>query len=162
MEKSKSMLAFKLLVSLVVCQLAGFIGAVFTTPAIGTWYATLTKPAFNPPNYLFAPVWTFLFIAMGVALFLIWVREKNDKEKKLAIILFFIQLFFNVAWSIVFFGFHSSLFAIFVIIILLVLIIKTTAKFFKLSEPAGILMIPYILWVSFAMILNIAVYFLNR
>jgi len=162
MESSKSTLAFKLLASLVVCQIAGFIGAVFTTPSISTWYATLEKPALNPPNYLFGPVWTFLFIAMGVALFLIWARAKNDKEKKLAIILFFIQLFFNIMWSIVFFGLHSPLLAIFVIIILLVLIIATTIKFFRLSEAAGILMIPYILWVGFATILNIAIYFLNR
>lgn len=162
MQKDKMILAFKLLASLVVCQAAGFIGAVFTTPSISTWYATLSKPVFNPPNYLFAPVWTVLFIAMGVALFLIWAREKNNKEKKLAIILFFIQLGFNIMWSIVFFGLHSPLFAIFVIVILLALIIATTIRFFKLSEVAGLLMIPYILWVSFATILNIALYVLNR
>lgn len=162
MEKSKSVLALKLLASLAICQLAGFIGAIFTTPSISTWYFALNKPIFNPPNYLFAPVWTLLFVAMGIALFLIWSKSENTKEKRLAIILFTLQLLFNVMWSIVFFGFHSPLFGIFVIIILLALIIITTIKFFKLSDMAGILMIPYIIWVGFATILNIALYVLNR
>lgn len=162
MKKNKTILALKLLASLIICQIAGFIGAIFTTPAISTWYATLEKPTFNPPNYLFAPVWTILFIAMGVALFLIWAKTKNDKEKKLAILLFAIQLFFNIMWSIVFFGLHSPFLGIIIIIILLALIITTTIRFFKLSETAGILMIPYILWVSFATVLNIALYMLNR
>jgi len=80
MEKDKTILALKLLASLVICQIAGFIGAIFTTPAVSTWYLTLNKPVFNPPNYLFAPVWTFLFIAMAIALFLVWVKKDGEKN----------------------------------------------------------------------------------
>jgi len=155
-------LALKLLASLVVCQIAGFIDAIFTTPSITTWYMTLNKPFFNPPNSVFAPVWTFLFIAMGLSLFFVWAKTEHQKEKFLAMTLFAIQLLFNMMWSLAFFGFHSPLFGIFVILILLALIIATTIRFFKLSEIAGILMAPYILWVGFATILNIAIFVLNR
>lgn len=162
MEKNKSILALKLLVSLVVCQLAGLVGAMFTTSEISTWYRLLQKPFFSPPNYLFAPVWTLPFVAMAVALFLVWIRIGKEKEKRLAMILFALQLFFNMLWSVVFFGLHSPLAGVFIIIILLFLIIATTLKFLRLSQIAAILMLPYILWVSFATLLNIAIWILNR
>ncbi|MDD5731876.1 MAG: tryptophan-rich sensory protein [Patescibacteria group bacterium] len=162
MEKDKMILALKLIASLVICQIAGFIGAIFTTPAVTTWYTTLNKPFFNPPSSIFAPVWTVLFIAMGIALFLVWTKTEHAKEKKLAILLFSIQLAFNVLWSVVFFGLHSPFIGILVILILLALIIATTIKFYKLSEIAGMLMVPYALWVGFATVLNIAVFILNR
>ena len=162
MEKDKTILAVKLLSSLAACQAAGLIGAVFTMPAVNTWYLTLNKPFFNPPNSIFGPVWTVLFIAMGIALFLVWVKNEHKKEKRLAIILFFIQLLFNMLWSVVFFGLHSPFLGVLIILILLALIIATAIRFYKLSETAGMLMIPYILWVSFASILNIAIWVLNR
>ena len=145
----------KLIISIIVCELAGIIGSFFTTPAVRTWYPTLSKPSFNPPSWLFAPVWTTLFLLMGIAMFLVWKKDKRGLS------IFFVQLFFNMLWSIMFFGLKSPLLGFMVIIILWVLILITIIKFFKISKPAGWLLIPYILWVSFATILNLAILIIN-
>ncbi len=152
---------FKLIISVLVCLGAGFVGSLFTTPRIDTWYANLQKPSFNPPNWLFGPVWTLLFILMGIALFLVW-NKGNNPGVRAAIFMFAIQLLFNMLWSIVFFGMRSPLGGIFVIIILWILIAITIILFYRNSFAASVLLLPYLLWVSFATILNFAIYLLNR
>mgnify|MGYP000572013957 CR=1 FL=1 len=162
MEKSRLMLGFKLIFSLVICQFAGILGSFFTTPYVGSWYAFLEKPVFSPPNWVFAPVWTVLYLMMGLSLFIIWSNQENIKKVKTAIIYFAIQLVLNIVWSLVFFTFQSPLGAIFVIIALFVAILLTTIKFSKISDWAAFLMIPYLVWVGFAGILNITIFFLNK
>ena len=151
----------KLVVSITACQLAGLIGSVFTTPAIPTWYAALQKPAFTPPNCLFAPAWLTLYLLMGIAAFIIWRKGLAQKEVKAALLIFAIQLILNALWSVAFFGLRSPLAGFIVIAILWVAILFTIIRFFRLSVAAGALLLPYILWVSFAAALNIAIWQLN-
>jgi benzodiazapine receptor len=151
----------KLVVSIVACQCAGLIGSVFTTPNIPTWYATLEKPIFTPPSWLFAPAWITLYLLMAIAAFLIWRRGLAHEGVKCALIVFLVQLVLNALWSVVFFGLQSPLWGMVVILALWVAILLTTIKFFKLSVAAGSLMLPYILWVSFASALNISIWLLN-
>ncbi|HAX48290.1 MAG TPA: tryptophan-rich sensory protein [Ignavibacteria bacterium] len=151
----------KLVVSIVVCQLAGVIGSIFTVSNINTWYIDLSKPLLNPPNWVFGPVWITLYFLMGIALFLVWNKGLDSRFSKNAFILFIVQLVFNAMWSIVFFGLHQLLISVFVIIILWLLIFVNIVQFGKISKPAAYLLLPYILWVSFASYLNIAIYILN-
>jgi translocator protein len=151
----------KLIASIFICLLAGIIGSVFTYSAIPTWYATLTKPSFNPPNWIFGPVWTFLYITMGIAAFLIWQKGLNQKSAKIAISVFIVQLILNSIWSIAFFGFKSPFAGLVIIILLWITIIVTIIAFSKISTLATVLLIPYILWVSFAGVLNYSIYRLN-
>lgn len=151
----------KLVVSIIACQLAGLIGSVFTTPAIPTWYAALQKPAFTPPNWLFAPAWLTLYLLMAIAAFIIWRKGLAQKEVKLALLIFAIQLILNALWSVAFFGLKSPLAGVIVIALLWVAILFTILRFFRLSAAAGALLLPYILWVSFAAALNIAIWQLN-
>lgn len=148
---------YKLIISIVVCQIAGFIGSIFTSKSIQTWYAGLAKPALNPPDWIFAPIWTTLFLLMGISLYLVWVQQS-----KTAIIIFFIQLILNVVWSILFFGLKNPLLAFIEIIILWISILITIIYFYHVSKTSSYLLIPYILWVSFAAYLNFMLYFLNR
>src|SRR3989344_995304 len=133
---------------------AGIIGSMFTTEAIPTWYATLNKPWFNPPNWLFGPAWTTLYILMGLAAFLILKNYRQTKKGKQALVVYLIQLVLNAAWSIIFFGFYSPGAALIEIILLWVFILWTIIIFWRLRRTAGILLLPYIMWVSFAAILN--------
>ncbi|MFA5183117.1 MAG: TspO/MBR family protein [Syntrophales bacterium] len=149
------------LIAIAVCLGAGFVGSIFTMPSIPTWYAALNKPFFNPPNWIFGPAWTLLYILMGIAAYLIWEKGWENKEVKLSLLHFAVQLGFNVAWSIVFFNYHSPWGAFIVIVILWLLILETILRFAKLSKTAAWLLLPYILWVSFASVLNLAVALLN-
>lgn len=151
----------KLVISIVICLLAGFLGSLFTTPAIPTWYAGLIKPIFSPPNYLFAPVWTTLYILMGISLYIVWSKKKDQKVKE-ALKLFAIQLFLNAIWSPVFFGAKNLFLALIIIIFMWIFILKTILAFAKVDKKASYLLYPYIAWVSFASILNFSVWFLNR
>jgi tryptophan-rich sensory protein len=148
---------YKLIISLVICLAAGFIGSIFTTPAIGAWYATLHKPAFNPPNWIFGPVWTILFILMGLAFYLVWQKPNNKK----ALIIFVIQLVLNIAWSFCFFYLQNPLAGLLEIVVLWIFILLTIINFYKIYQPTAYLLIPYILWVSFAVVLNYYLYRLN-
>jgi benzodiazapine receptor len=161
MQEMKSRDIIKLIVSIVACQGAGLIGSLFTTTAIPTWYTGLQKPFFTPPNWVFAPAWTTLYMLMAVAAFLIWRKGLDQKGVRLALIIFLIQLVLNTLWSIVFFGLESPFYGIMVIIALWIAILLTMIKFFKLSTMAGVLMTPYIGWVSFAAVLNVAISMLN-
>jgi tryptophan-rich sensory protein len=150
----------KLAVSIVLCQLAGFLGSLFTTPAIPTWYQTLNKPFFTPPNWIFSPVWISLFILMGISLFYVLRRPDHPQFKK-ALIFFFVQLMLNVLWSAAFFGLKSRFLGLVDIVLLWIAILFTILNFFKVSKFAGVLLIPYLLWVSFATLLNFSLWMLN-
>jgi benzodiazapine receptor len=152
----------RLIVSIVVCQLAGGLGAIFTTPAIPTWYASLNKPSFNPPNTVFFPVWTTLYTLMGIAVFLVWRKGLHERRVRVAAALFGIQLILNLGWTIIFFGLYSLFGAVIAIVFLWVAILINILTFWRISKVAGALLIPYILWVSFAGILNYSVWVLNR
>ena len=151
----------KLVGSIVACEGAGGIGAIFTTPAIATWYVTLQKPAFTPPNAVFMPVWTTLYLLMGIAVFLIWRKGLEAKEVKTAFIIFWVQLIINILWSAVFFGLKSPFGGFIVIVLLLIAVVITIVQFFKVSRLAGGLLIPYIVWLGIATSLNVGVWILN-
>jgi tryptophan-rich sensory protein len=153
--------AVRLVVAVVLCELAGVVGSVFTFPSIPTWYASLEKPSFNPPNWLFAPVWLILYALMGVAAYFVWSKGLESKGAKVALSVFVVQLFLNVLWSNVFFGLHSIFYGLVIIIALWLSIASTILAFAKVSKNAAALLFPYILWVSFAAILNYNIWLLN-
>jgi len=151
----------KLIVAIVVAELAGIIGSVFTTSSIAGWYTSIIKPALNPPAWIFGPVWTTLFVLMGIAAFLVWKKGLARKDVKIALSIFLGQLILNTLWSIIFFGLHSPGGALVEIVFLWFAILATIIAFAKISKPAAWLFLPYILWVSFAMYLNYAIWALN-
>lgn len=152
----------KFIASIALPLLAGLVGSFFTASAIQSgWYAELAKPALNPPSWIFAPVWTALYVLMGIALFLVWRKELERREVKVAIGIFFAQLVLNALWSIIFFGLRSPGLALVEIVILWIAIIATIIPFTKISKIAGWLLVPYIIWVSFALYLNYAIWILN-
>jgi tryptophan-rich sensory protein len=151
----------KLLASIILCQLAGLIGSIFTTPAIPTWYESLNKPFFNPPDWIFGPVWVSLYLLMGISLFVIWQRRENNLQARKGLILFFIQLILNAFWSVAFFGLKSPLLGLINIILLWLAIFFTVQHFLKISKIAALLLLPYLLWVSFAVVLNFSLWILN-
>lgn len=152
---------FPFLISLLITLAIGFVAAFFTRPEIAGWYSTLKKPSFNPPPWLFAPVWTCLYILIAVAAYLIWKHRSRKPVYKVTRAIYFAQLFLNFSWSIVFFGMHQVLGAFIVIALLWVSIILTMYWFNKFNRIAGWLLLPYLLWVSFAGILNASIYLLN-
>jgi tryptophan-rich sensory protein len=143
------------------CLLIGYLGSFYTIASIPTWYSTLNKPFFSPPNWIFAPVWTVLYILMAVAAFRIWDKRKKEGAKW-ALKLFGVQLVINAIWSPIFFGANSLSLAFVVIIVLLYLIFLTKKAFAKVDKASSYLLYPYILWVSFASVLNFSVWILNR
>jgi tryptophan-rich sensory protein len=154
--------ALKLVIAILACQAAGVIGSIFTTPAIDTWYATLTKPSFAPPNWVFAPAWITLYFLMGLAAFLVWRKGLNYPYVKAALVAFCVQLALNAFWSAAFFGLRSPLAGLVVIVALWVAIIVTISYFLRVSRVAGILLLPYLGWVTFAALLNFYLYNLNK
>lgn len=151
----------KLIAAILLCEGAGIIGSIFTIPSVTGWYTTLIKPPFNPPNWLFGPVWTILYLLMGISLYLVWLSKKSAVKKE-ALQIFFAQLILNSLWSIVFFGARSLLGGLVIIIGMWVLIYLTIKKFAKINKTASYLLYPYLAWVSFASVLNLAIVFLNR
>ena len=149
-----------LAVFIAICLGAGGLGAMATTPEIEGWYTTITKPAWNPPNNVFGPVWTTLFILMAVAAWLVW-KPAGFKAAAIPLTLFAIQLLLNVAWSWIFFGMHQPGWAFVEIVILWLAIVTTTVAFFRCSKIAGWLLVPYLAWVTFAAVLNFAIWRLN-
>ena len=151
-----------IVISIAVCELAGIIGSIFTTPSIPGWYAGIAKPSFNPPNWIFGPVWTLLYALMGLAAYLVYEKGLKRPEVKKALAVFAAQLLLNTLWSIVFFGAHMILGAAVVIVLLWALILATILLFSRISRAAAYLLVPYVLWVTFATVLNISLYVLNR
>lgn len=150
----------KLFLIIVGCELVGLLGAIFTFSSIPTWYATLNKPIFAPPNYVFGPIWTTLYLLMGIAFFIIWEYKGKVSTKK-AKYYFYIQLILNFAWSPAFFGLKSLALGLVIIVPMLFFIYKTIREFEKINKLAAFLMTPYLAWVSVATILNFAVLILN-
>ena len=155
----------KLVIAIVVSEATGVVGALFTTPSIAGWYATLVRPVLNPPAWVFGPVWTTLFALMGIAAFLVWKKGLERRDVKIALGIFLGQLVLNTLWSIIFFGLHNPGAAFVEIIFLWLAILATIIAFTKISPPAGgpaaWLLVPYILWVSFAGYLNFSIWMLN-
>ena len=151
----------KLIISIVACQCAGLIGSIFTGPAIPTWYAALEKPAFTPPNWLFAPAWITLYLLMAISAFFVWRKGLDNQLVRTGLMVFLIQLVLNALWSVVFFGLQSPLWGLVVIVALWIAILFTILNFFRISSVAGALLLPYILWVSFAAVLNTSIWLLN-
>ncbi|MCL4364631.1 tryptophan-rich sensory protein [Patescibacteria group bacterium] len=149
----------KLSLSLILPQLAGGIGAFFTISSINSWYRYLNKPTFSPPNWVFGPVWFVLYLLMGLALYLNWI--KKTKQAKLNVRLFFIQLFFNLIWTPVFFGMKNLFLSLLIIFIIWLLIIVMIFQFYKVNKPSSWLLLPYFFWVSFAGLLNYFIWKLN-
>ena len=176
--------ATKLIISILICEFAGVSGSIFTAPAIQSWYYFLNKPSFSPPNWLFAPVWAFLFLLMGISLYLVWSKDftanvsSNDAQKKSwnpisaklwsgtwreenAALIFIFQLVLNILWSVIFFGLKSPGFAFVEILMLWITIIYTIVNFYRISKTSAYLLIPYIVWVSFAAFLNFSIWQIN-
>ena len=148
---------WKLVISILVPFVASAIGGLFTASSVSTWYFNLVKPPFNPPNWIFGPVWTILYLLMGISLYLVWV----NKYDKAALTVFGVQLFLNVLWSVLFFGLQKPLFSFVEIIILWISILITIIYFYRINKISAYLLVPYLLWVSFAAILNFAIFILN-
>ncbi|HOI29043.1 MAG TPA: tryptophan-rich sensory protein [Melioribacteraceae bacterium] len=150
----------KLILSLIIPLSVGAVAGMFTSQAVPTWYASLNRPSFSPPNWVFGPVWTSLYILLGISFFLIW-KESPSQQRNRAIIVFASQMLLNFAWSFIFFYFNMIGIALLEIILLWVNIAVMISLFYKLKPLAAYLNIPYLLWVSFATILNAGYYFLN-
>lgn len=145
-----------------ICLAVGYLSSLVTIESVKTWYPTLKKPFFNPPNWIFAPVWAVLYILIGIAGGLVWNQLENNKELvKKGLFFFTAQLLLNALWSYLFFGLHNILLALIEIILLWLIIFETYLIFKKIDKNAANLLIPYILWVSFATILTVSIYILN-
>ncbi len=144
----------KFILSIGLCLGAGIIGSFFTVSSIPEWYSTLNKPGFSPPNWIFAPAWTSLYILMGISLYLVWVKHKVP-------FVFWIQLILNAVWSIIFFGMRNPTLALVNIAALWIAIILTIKAFYKINKISAYLLYPYLAWVSFATILNLEIVLLN-
>lgn len=153
----------KIIIALFICLMVGYSASVVTRPSVETWYPTIVKPSFNPPNWIFMPVWTMLYILMAVAAGLVWdkIKEQNEEVKK-ALGFFLIQLTLNAIWSYIFFGLKNPMLALIEIALLWLMIYETYLKFLKINKTAGYLLIPYMAWVAFAGILNASIWWLNK
>lgn len=152
---------FRFILSIVIVSFAGLIGSIFTNATHNAWYASLAKPSINPPSYIFGPIWIVLYIMVGISLYLFWKNLFKKRWVKTSIILFFIQLILNSAWSIIFFRINSVKGALIDIIALWFSIIFTIIFFYKISKISAWLLVPYLIWVSFATYLNYLLYILN-
>ena len=153
--------AFYIGIAVAVCLLIGFLSGFATQSSVNDWYATLNKPSFNPPNWIFGPVWTVLYIMMGISAGIVWSKGFYHRWVKTALYHFGFQLLFNALWSVVFFGFQSPFWALLVILVLMMLILGTIRWFNVVSRLAAYLLIPYFLWVCFASLLNYRIWMLN-
>lgn len=152
---------FKLVVAIAVSELAGIVGSFFTAQSIQTWYPALVKPTFAPPNWVFAPVWTTLYLLMGIAAFFVWKRGLARHDVRVALYIFIYQLVLNALWSVFFFGMQNPGAALIEIMSLWIAIVATVIVFERVSHAAAWLLVPYLLWVSFAAYLNYALWALN-
>ncbi|MBT8291656.1 MAG: tryptophan-rich sensory protein [Eudoraea sp.] len=148
-------------ISVAICLIIGFLSGFATQSSVNDWYLTLNKPSFNPPNWIFGPVWTLLYILMGIAAGIVWAKGFYHIWVKTALYNFGFQLLFNALWSVVFFGFKNPFWALLVILFLLALILVTIKWFNVVSRTAAYLLIPYFLWVCFATILNYKIWEMN-
>ncbi|KIA99101.1 MULTISPECIES: TspO/MBR family protein [unclassified Flavobacterium] len=153
----------RILAVVVTCLAIGYFSGIVTRTSVDTWYPTLIKPSFNPPNWVFAPAWSLLYLLMGVAAGLVWDRIEYEKEAvKNALVFFAIQLALNALWSYLFFGLMNPLLALLEVFVLWLMIYETLLKFIKINKIAGYLLVPYLLWVSYATVLNASIWWLNK
>jgi tryptophan-rich sensory protein len=153
----------RIAIVVIICLAVGYLSGMVTRASITTWYPTLVKPSFNPPNWIFAPVWTSLYVMMGVAAGLIWnqITTKKAAVTK-ALQIFAIQLVLNALWSYLFFGLHNLMLATIEVVLLWLMIFETYSQFAKINKTASYLMLPYLAWVSFASVLTASIWWLNR
>lgn len=151
----------RLILAVAICEMAGIAGSIFTAPAIPTWYASLKKPPLAPPNWVFAPVWTTLYFLMGISLFIVWNAGIGKSTVRKSIAIFSIQLVLNVLWSYLFFGLRSPLLGLAGIMAMWFMIVLTVVSFFRISKTAALVLIPYLIWDSFASYLNYSILTLN-
>lgn len=156
----KRRLILGLTLSIAIAQAAGLLGSVVTFTGDGSWYMALNLPSWNPPGWIFGPVWTTLYTLMGISAFLVW-KEPKTKERHTALWLYGIHLILNTLWSIIFFGLQNPAFAFFEILVLWSFIILLVQRFWKLNKTASLLLTPYLAWVSFAAVLNLTIWQLN-
>ncbi len=145
----------------IICEIAGAVGSVAVIGSITTWYVLLNKPSFSPPNWLFGPVWLILYALMGISAYMVWNNAKSKKRARPALGMFGVQLVLNALWSILFFGMRSALYGLIDIIIMWFTIVATMMSFYKISRSSAALLAPYLLWVTFAMVLNFYIWRLN-
>jgi len=150
-----------LILSIIICQMVGVIGSIFTAGSVTSWYPTLVKPSFSPPGFYIGLIWIVLFTLMGISLFLIWRETPSNLAARIALYFFAAQLIVNVLWSVAFFGMRSPISGLVVIAFLWVLILIMTIKFWPINRTAALLLIPYIVWVSIAAYLNFSIWRLN-
>ena len=158
---TKKRLYYKIIIAVIVCLAIGVLGSFATQSSISSWYTTLNKPSFNPPNWLFGPVWTLLFILMGIATGIVWFKSEKYSHAKVALTFFIIQLCLNGLWSYSFFYFQNPLLGLVNIVLLLVFIVFTIKWYLRVDKTAGYLLYPYLAWVSFATVLNFNIWVLN-
>lgn len=151
----------KFVIAVAIPLALGSFAGFFTSSSVQGWYRTANKPSFNPPNWIFAPVWTTLYVLMGIAFYIVWIKVEESEIKTKAIIFYFIQLVLNFCWSIIFFYAAAPGWAFAEIILLWIMIAATINKFSRISKIAAWLLVPYILWVTFAAVLNFAIWRLN-
>ncbi len=153
----------RIAIVVIICLAVGYLSGMVTRASITTWYPTLVKPSFNPPNWIFAPVWTSLYVMMGVAAGLIWNQITTQKLAVTKALQFFtIQLVLNALWSYLFFGLHNLMLATIEVVLLWLMIFETYSQFAKINKTASYLMLPYLAWVSFASVLTASIWWLNR
>ena len=158
-DKKFSPLAF--IIALAIPIAVGAIGGLFTAHSVKTWYLGINKPAFNPPSWLFSPVWTTIFILIGISSYLVWQKRDQITHKPRTIAVYAMQLLLNLMWSFIFFYARRIDLALFEIVILFIMILINTSVFYKIDKRAGLLFVPYILWVAFASVLNYSIFMLN-
>ncbi|MBW3519009.1 TspO/MBR family protein [Flavobacterium sp. NKUCC04_CG] len=152
----------KITLGILICSGVGYLSSIVTRTSLNTWYPLIAKPSFNPPNYVFPIVWPLLYILMGIAVGMVWNRfATKERLVKNALILFGIQLVLNALWSILFFGMQNPRIAFFELLLLLLFVLLSCRQFYKISPLAAYLLIPYILWLSFAAVLNYSIWTLN-
>ncbi|ALI35331.1 TspO/MBR family protein [Candidatus Nitrosocosmicus oleophilus] len=151
----------RFIISIIICQSAGIFGSLFTFEAVPDWYITLEKPFFAPPNWIFGPVWIILYYLMGVSLYIVWKDELKSKTRNVFFVVFAIQLILNALWSLLFFGLKSPLLGLIDILILDVMLVVTIFYAKRVSKYAAMLLIPYMVWIIIASVLNYAIMVLN-
>ncbi|AXV37127.1 MAG: TspO protein [Methanobacterium sp. BRmetb2] len=161
MNENKGYQIPKLIITLGLTLITGFVGSIVTFDSLTTWYVALNKPSWTPPNWAFGPIWTTLYILIGIAAYLVWREGLHRKDVKIALSVFALQLILNLLWSLIFFGLQSIYGGLIEIIILWIAILINLILFYRISKVAGLLLVPYIVWVTIAAYLNYSVYLLN-
>ncbi|MBN1664094.1 MAG: tryptophan-rich sensory protein [Deltaproteobacteria bacterium] len=161
LNRTTGITILRFMLSIVLCLSAGIIGSFFTAQSVDSWYLLIQKPPITPPGWVFAPVWSVLYVLMGISFFLVWRQNLQSRAYRDALTVFIFQLLLNILWSMVFFGFRSIAGGLVVIVLLSGAIIRTMKIFFPFSRAASLLLLPYLIWVGYALVLNSWIFMLN-